>query len=229
MMETIKSALWHANLMYDLDIEDPETLIEIALVAYNKIGNKNTRLYRYVVDKCDNNEIELPCNCDIIESVNYNYEDWNRTTSDTPFGDYGSQFTENYVENLKQYKIPLYQSGRYVKYTRNGDKLIVEDYHGPIQILYKGQMLDDEGLPLINDKEKDAIACYVAYITKFKEAMRTHNQVIHQEAQMLLQQWLQLCDAARVTEYLTQNEANEILDAKTNWNRKTYGKSFKYL
>jgi len=30
--------------------------------------------------------------------------------------------------------------------------------------LYKGVEVDDEGLPMINEKQKDAIACFIAYI-----------------------------------------------------------------
>ena len=57
--------------------------------------------------------------------------------------------------------------------------------------------------------------------------MRTHNQAIIQEAQLLNQRWLQLCDAARVSEYINQNDMDKILDAKVTFNRKIYGKSFK--
>jgi hypothetical protein len=36
-----------------------------------------------------------------------------------------------------------------------------------------------------------------------------------------------MCDQARVPEEITQNEANDILDAKSSWNRKHYNKSLK--
>jgi hypothetical protein len=41
--------------------------------------------------------------------------------------------------------------------------------------MYRGTEYDEDGLPYINEKEKDAIACYCAYIMKFKEGMRTNN------------------------------------------------------
>lgn len=227
-MESLKSALFQANLLYGIDIADDDTLIEIGLVAWNKIGLHNTRLYRFVIDvDCENKQVTLPCNCDIIESVNYFYEDWNRTSNDTPNGDFYSQFTESYIESLKEFQDPLYQRGKYVKYQRIGDQIIFDREYGPIQILYKGVEVDDEGLPMINEKQKDAIACFIAYIQKFKEGMSTHNQAILQEAQLLNQRWLQLCDAARVSEYLNQNDADKILDAHNSFNRKIYGKSFK--
>jgi hypothetical protein len=72
-------ALSLAQMLYDIegDIDDLE---EIGLVAYNFIGNKNTRLYRGTLD-VNNGEIELPCNCDIIEAVTYCGEDWNYTSN----------------------------------------------------------------------------------------------------------------------------------------------------
>jgi len=46
-------------------------------------------------------------------------------------------------------------------------------------------------------------------------------------AQLLNKEWLQKCDAARVPSSISMNEMNEILDAKTSWNRKIYNKSYK--
>ena len=118
--------------------------------------------------------------------------------------------------------------GRFVKYERVGDTLYLDqEYGGKIYILYKGDILDDEGLPQITDAEAIAIATYCAYLTKFKEGLMTNNPNIIQMAQFLKQEWLQKCDAARIPESVSMNEMNEILDAKTSWNRKIYNKSYK--
>ena len=47
------------------------------------------------------------------------------------------------------------------------------------------------------------------------------------EAQDLLRQWKVACDQARVPEYMSQNDMDQILNAKTTWDRKQYNKSFK--
>ena len=52
---------------------------------------------------------------------------------------------------------------------------------------------------------------------------------IVQMAQALEIKWNRQCDAARVPDSISQNEMNEILDAKSNWNRKIYGKTYKPL
>lgn len=46
-------------------------------------------------------------------------------------------------------------------------------------------------------------------------------------ATTLKQEWVIKCDQARTPEYINQNEMDQILDAKTNWNRKVFRKSLK--
>ena len=228
-MENFNSIYAHTKLLYDTELT-PDEFEEIGLIAWNKIGNKQTKLYRCrsKID-CETLSVELPCNCDIIEAVTYDFEDWRYVTNDTVNGDYQSQFIENYIEGRKLYNSPYYMSGKFAKYERVNDTLYFDKDYGSVNILYKGVILDDDGLPYVSEKEKDAIACYLAYTKRFKEGWKTHNQNMIQEAQLLEQRWYRLCDAARVPQYINQNEMNEILDAKTSWNRKIFNKSWKYV
>lgn len=226
-MENFYSVITQANLLYGVEINEDDA-IEIALIGWNKIGNKQCKLYRYrVTPNCIDLSIQLPCNCDEIEAVTYDYEDWNYTSSKYIDGDYNSQFTEHYIEARKSHEDPLYTSGRYVKYERVGDTLYLDKDYGPINILYKGVELDENDLPYLNHKEVEALACYIAYTERFKQGWALHNTAMLQEAQLLEQRWLKLCDAARVPTYLNQNDANRILDAKVSFNRKIFNKSYK--
>ena len=216
-----------ANSLYGLELE-PEQFEELGLTAWNLIGNKTVRLYNYSADiSCDNLSVQLPCNCDIIEAVTYNHEDWNYSTNKTVNGDYNSQFTEQYIEARKLYQSPLYISGKYAKYERVGDTLYFDKDYGKVNILYKGVILDEDGLPKVNEKEALAIATYIAFATKQKQGWITNNQNIIQLAQYLYQQWLKYCDSARVPLSIDQNTMNQILDAKSSWNRKVYNKAYK--
>lgn len=228
-MENFNSIFAHTKLIYDTELT-PDEFEEISLIAWNKIGNKQTKLYRYrsKID-CETLTVELPCNCDIIEAVTYDFEDWRYVTNDTVNGDYQSQFIENYIEGRKLYTNPYYISGKFAKYERVNDTLYFDKDYGSVNILYKGVILDDDGLPYVSEKEKEAIACYLAYTKRFKEGWKNHNQNMLQEAQLLEQRWYRLCDAARVPQYINQNEMNEILDAKTSWNRKIFNKSWKFV
>ena len=230
-MQDFHAAMYQANLLYGIDIQEDD-FEEIGLIAWQKIGNKRTRTYRYCTNvDCDGDgSVELPCNCDLIEAVTYGFEDWNYTDNVKPNGDINSAYTEGYIESRKAFNQPLYLPGKLVKYERVGDKIYINSgYRGKINILYRGVILDDDGLPELTDKEVDAIAAYVAYTQKYKQYLQTNNREILQQAQLLMQEWTRQCDGARVSEYINQNEMNDILDAKTSWNRKIYGKTFKFF
>lgn len=220
-------AISQAQLLYDVE-GDQEDLQEIGLIAYNKIGNKNTQLKEIQLKvNCEDGSIQLPCDVDIIEAVTYCGEDYNYTSNIKYDGDPYSANVENYIESRKAFMNPYYLSGKLVKYKRVGNKLYVNRGLSTVNLLYHSIQLGEDGLPDINDTEADAIAVYIAYTIKYKEAMRTHNQVIMQEAQSLRKHWLVRLDAARVPEHISQNEMNDILDAKYSWDRKVYNKSYK--
>lgn len=223
-------AITLAQTLYDVE-GDTEDLEEIGLVAYNFIGNKNTHLNKIILDvNCTDGSIQLPCDVDIIEAVTYcGTEDWNYTSNTKEYGDTSSLYTENYIESRKAFLDPHYISGRFVKYRRVGDKLYVNKGLGKVVLLYHTEILDKDGLPEINDKEAIAIANYIAYVVKYKEAIKTNNQSVLMMAQELKQQWLFHCDAARVSQHVSQNEMDAILDAQSSWGRKTYGRSYKSI
>lgn len=215
------------DTLYGITMQE-DVFEETALVAWNLIGNKRYRLYKY--STCSNDcttEVQLPCNCDFIESVTTGYEDWNYVSNIYQNGDINSAYVEGYIESNKHFKDPLYQSGKFVKYERVGDTLYFNEPYGQINILYKGVILDENGLPELTDKEASAIATYCAYVSKFKEGLRTNNTNILSIANALKTQWNIQCDQARTPEYLNQNEMDQILEAKTSWNRKIHNKSYK--
>lgn len=215
------------NTIFGLTIPEDQ-FEEIAIVGWNFIGSKRMKIYRYqaYIDDCEHG-IELPCNVDQIEAVTTDWEEWDYSTNDTPNGNIYSAFVESYIEHRKAFRDPLYARGKFIKYERVGNMLYFDKPYGKVNILYRGVILDDEGLPEITDKEALALATYCAYIIKFKEGIRTNNANTVKFAQELNRQWLIRVDQARNDYYLSQNEWDQILDAKTSWNRKSYGKSLK--
>lgn len=216
--------------LYGIDLKEDE-FEEIALIGWNLIGNKRTRIYRYTtsMDSCSDNTIQLPCNCDLLEAVTTGFEDFGNVTNYTSGPDFNSAAIETEIEYLKRFHDPLYQSGKFLKYERVGDVLYFDKHYPKINILYRGIILDDDGLPELTDKEATAIATYCAYITKYREGLMTNNSQIIQLANTLKQQWDIQVNQARVPDYLNQNEMDQVLDAKTSWNRKVHSKSYKYV
>lgn len=229
MTNNFKYAISLAQMLYDIDINDMDTLIEIGLVAYNFIGNKNTQLKSEIVNvDRKSGLVKLPCKADLVEAITYpNAEDWNSTSNLKNFGDFNSLNIEQYIERSKQSTDPLYISGRFVKYRREGNYIYVNENVEQVCILYHTEMLDEEDLPIINDKEAVAIADYIAYTIKYKEALRSNNSAVFQMAQTIKKQWQIHCDAARVPEYVSQNEMDDVLEVMSSHNRKVHGRSYK--
>ena len=97
------------DLLYSIEMED-EDLEELGLIAWNLIGNKETRMYRYSAYMDCDNSITLPCNIleGQIEAVTTSYEDWERFTNYTDVGDNLTSFIENNIEIEKTYQSPFY-------------------------------------------------------------------------------------------------------------------------
>lgn len=228
-MNNFKYAISLAQMLYDIDINDMDTLIEIGLVAYNFIGNKNTQLVADIVNvDMRTGLVNLPCKADLVEAITYpKIEDWNYTSNTKNFGDFNTLNVEQYIEKSKQSVDPLYVSGRLIKYRREGNYIYVNEKVDVVCVLYHVEQLDEEDLPLINDKEAIAIADYIAYTIKYKEALRSNNSNVFQMAQTIKKQWLLHCDAARVPEYVNQNEMNDLLEVASSHNRKVHGRSYK--
>ena len=107
----------------------------------------------------------------IIESVHIPIIDSNTTSTLINGLDGVSIATEHYIEAQPSLDSPYYQSGKLVKYRQVGDKLQFDRDFKNILVVYHGILLDDNELPLINDKEMRAIASYVAYAATYKEGL----------------------------------------------------------
>lgn len=228
MMNNFKYSISLAQMLYDIDINDMDTLIEIGLVAYGFIGNKNTQLKAEIVNVDKSGLVKIPCKTDLIEAITYPYlEDWSYTSNIKNYGDINTLNIEQYIEKSKLSRDPLYISGRFVKYRREGDYIYVTEPIEQVCVLYHTEQLDEDDLPLITDKEAIAIADYIAYTVKYKEALRSNNQAVFQMAQTIKKQWQIHCDAARVPDYVNQNEMNDLLEIVSSHNRKVHGRSYK--
>lgn len=232
MEYSFHTAYTQARELYGLEL-NPDEFESIGLTAWGKIGNKKYRLYKYQVvpTKSELNEyyVDLPCNVDCIEAVTTNYEDYQKTTPTTLAGNNQNGWIEGYVETRKYNTGKLYVSGKFIKYREENNKIILSDRFQVVNILYKGYVVDDDGLPYLSEKEVDAIAVFCAYTDMFKKALLTRDGASMQLAQILEQKWLKLCTQARVPDYINQNEMDEILNVATSWDRKRFGKSFKAI
>ena len=110
------------DMLYGIEMED-EDIEELGLLAWERIGNKNTRLYRYTTCPDSENSITLPCNAVSIEGVTTSYEDDVSNTNYSSNGDYTKSFIETRIENSKMYNSPYYSSGKLIKYDDKNSKI----------------------------------------------------------------------------------------------------------
>lgn len=95
--------LYNFNSVYSLAYDkygvevDPNDYEDIAIIAWESINNKHTRLYRYVGDTV-NQELKLPCNVDVIESVHIPINDAQMTSNKTVFNSIETLFVEGYAD-----------------------------------------------------------------------------------------------------------------------------------
>lgn len=215
-----------AQLMdfYNVDMNDDE-FETIALSGWHHIGNKEYRIYKYVAQVTDH-KVELPCNCDILESVHYQYEDFKRIDNLHPYNFVYLSY-ETFIEAQKYDTEPLYTSGALAKYTRVLNTLHFQHTNFPVTVVYKGVLADENGLPSLNFREVEAIAAYCAYTSYFKNALITKDRSTFELAQTLKMEWNNKKSLARVPEDLSQNTMDRVLDVISSWDRKRYGKSYK--
>ena len=222
------TALTQLNELHGVEL-DEDAFETMAMVAYNKIGNKDYRLYRMkghpVADPEGGWYICKPCNMDKIEAITLNFESARESDSVSNHPGIFNHNVEQWIEAEKRIPNPLYIPGKFVKYKELGDRIYFTEPFREVNILYKGQFVDEDGLPFINDKEMDAIVAYCLYAYDQKKGRLTKDRATLELAQLELQQWHRACSAARAPQEISQNEMNEILDAMTSWNRHSYGVS----
>lgn len=223
-----------ANELYGIE-GDSEDFMEIALIAFSKIGNARMKLHKVVaIPNPKDNSVELPCDATYssfddsvrIESVTYGFEDYQKMTN-LGYDNWPAGIIEHWVEGTKEFNSSFYNSGKFAKFEQVGRKLYFKDNYGPVTIVYRKLITDQDGLPDLTDQEITAIATYIAFVTKQKEAWKTNNAQMLNMAQYMRQQWLKACDQARMPNHISQNEMDQILDSISSYDRKIYGLSYK--
>lgn len=206
---------------------DEASFEDLALDAWSRIGTKHTRLYKYIGQVKDN-MLELPCNADIIESVHIPVPDAKIASNNSHNYWSESIWIEKYIDRWDFNQDPLLQHGKLVRYDEGNGVLYFTHNYPEVMIVYHGIFADEEtGMPLVNDKELRAVAAFVAYVSLYKESIKKRDANLMKFAQTVKESWLRACNAARIPEHVSQNDMDAVLDAKTSWNRKFYGHSFK--
>ena len=165
----IKTAFSALNTFYGIEMKESD-FEEIALNAWELIGNKHTELKEYI-GNAEGGFLTLPCDCVDVESVSLPIIDAKLTDTLINGINGESIATEIYSELKPSLDSPYYNEEKLVKYKKAGNRLQFDENYKNIKIVYHGVIMDEDDLPLINDKEMRAIAAYVAYARTYREGL----------------------------------------------------------
>lgn len=217
-----------ARDLYGVELT-PDQFENIGMIAWGKIGNNMMELKQATLPVVDQ-IVTLPCDVHEIEAVTSDIPDYQKTSATKDYWNMQDEFyTEQYIDATKSGRSALNPHGQYVKYDEVGPDKIKINYKNMshVHVLYKATIMDDDGLPMLNDKEIDAIAVYCAYTDVFKKGLQTRDANMINLSQALEQKWYKACDHARTPMHMNQNDFDAIGDVIRSWDRKTFGHSFK--
>lgn len=224
-----RTALTDLNLFHGISVNEDD-FFEIGMLAWKKIGNKRTKYYMLEKQELDaNGRVELPCNVHRIEAVTVDKE-WCEINN-TRFLPLSTITIPSVVKTLELPDHNLEVIGTFVNYEliqQNGAEFIevAMDEGTPINIIYKGLFVDDEGFPQLTQKESEAIAWYLLYLDLHKRKLA--KQAIDPNDMMRAKmEWTRACGDARVPEYINQNVIDTVLNVMNSHNRKMYNRPFK--
>lgn len=225
---------------YQISLETDD-FIERGYYVWRDIGNIATETDSFTVQVPVNGVVELPSNCEFVEAVT-SHED---VTPDTLINTTRSKYQTNsggYKQDSRPDKSATsiednvrasksYQYGTSVNYTTGDGHIVISSpamYNRLVTVRFSAIAKDDEGLPLLNEKEVHAIAANLALQEgekKLFQGMKGADvlvQYLKLESDRLLQ-------AAKTPERITDDELDKALDIKTSWDRKVYGKRFNLI
>lgn len=193
----------------EMELDD---FIEKAYYIWRDIGNIATREKTMEVVIPDSGLITLPSDCEFLDSVRLK----NNLYLTAGHSSSGKKVAETEVNVL--YSAIDDKNIKITSVGLEGLDLILE---------YSSIAADSDGLPLLSDREVNAIAANVAMqkteIDLFRKIKGADVvlQYIKPEADRLLL-------AAKSDEKISDDNLNKILDIKTSWNRKTFGSRFDF-
>ncbi len=101
-----------------------------------------------------------------------------------------------------------------------------------IMVVYRSMDTDEDGLPLLNDKEVAAIAAEVTKRDVFKKMFQgigAANKLLATTFQFINGEATRLMTAAKIDEVINDDALDKMLDIRSSWDRKVYGRRFDLL
>ena len=233
----------YARMKQQWPIEMAEDdFIETGYPIWREIGNIAPVTQRFFATVPDDFIIELPEDCEFIQSVTQiddpkvitTFDSGGRKDRHIP-----SVQVESYTPTRNE---PLSanpgESVNYKTLNKNTIEITSPDLLGrDILVVYKSLDVDENGLPKLNDKEVTAIAAEVArqrLNAQLFAVVRDKSSLAQaQLAQLMLQSITaeagKAMAAAKIDEKITDDALDKMMDIMTSWDRKIFGKRWNPL
>ena len=240
-LENFLNAKFLLKDAYGITMTD-EDFVERAYRGFRKLGNIATATHKYRAT-VENGTVKLPCNVEFIESVSTKdividhindviYSIDNNHSMITNQYYYPDIVTAGVYNKVNLSRTQLHPNGVFIPYEicgKNEYIKVKEQLDGEeITIIYRGQVLDEDGLPALTSKEVEAIACFVAYYD-VKKRIFMKEPGLEGMWSIIQQEYPRLMAAAKIPEYLSQSFWDELLSANTRFDRKQFGSSYKLM
>lgn len=189
------------------DNPDTDDYLDNALNCLRLIGNLHVGIANYSGTSDKDGKLCLPTMAFQIESVT-RHVILDRTS--------GSMYSD---------PSNLYQPGPYIKYEYYGDYIIIEP-ETAVNVIYRTYYQDEDGLPLINEREAEACAYWWKWVDT-RRKLYTGNTLAANIYQLVTRDKNKAINQARVPDKLSQNFLNQYMNVISSYDRKSYNLSAK--
>jgi len=235
--QNIRAGISVLKTMYGLSIDEYDYL-DIAVDSLRDIRNFGTTEHVAYITVREDGKIPLPCNLDIIDALTTEHMGRKAYNTRKEYDVDGMVGTDTYytcwgiMDNLGhtwQPGLGGFKGKGYISYRLEGRFLIVDKHHAGtrVALAYTGIIVDLEGFPVITRKQANALAAIAAKTLMIKGANKGEKG-----AASMIEFYTGLAgrlkQAASIPEDITDNEVDELFNAQTTFNRKTYNRPTKY-
>ena len=184
-----------------------DDFLDNALECLRQIGNLHPSMYGYTSTTDNDGVLCLPVTAMSIEYVTDGSEDWN-------------------TWSLRSEISQQYAPGRAIKYKFIGDKIITDFPNTLLSVAYRTYKNDEDGLPLVTQKEANAIAYWWKWVDT-RRKLYQGNQLAASILQFTQRDKSKAINQARIPERYSQNFMDQFADIMYSRDRKVYNKTYK--
>ena len=234
----IRAGLPVLKRLYGLTMDEYDYL-DLAVDALRDIKNFHTTEYLAILQVDENGMAELPCNVDVIDAVTSvkmglkAFKDRARYEMSEKIGTDDYFTARKIIQEIEfeaSFGLTNSSGVGYIPYQLMSNNSIMVDPHkagDKVAIAFTGVAVDPEGFPMITRKQSNALAAIAALALTIKSTYSGNAKAANM-LEFISGKASQLKQAASIPESISDNELDEILDAKTTFNRKSFGRPTRY-